>query len=100
VKMKPLNSALNAPVGDGARAYVLAEPNKAYAVYVAPAGEKPAPREAVVSLEVPEGNYRAEWVNPMTGKLEKRETVKSAKGSVALTSPRHLEDIALKLIKK
>ena len=99
VKLKPLNSALKAPVGGGARAYVLAEPNKAYAVYVAPAGEKPAPREAMVSLEVPEGNYRAEWVNPMTGKVEKRETVKST-GSVALTSPPHLEDIALKLIKK
>jgi len=99
VKMKPLNAALNAPVGGGARAYVLAEPNKAYAVYVAPAGEKPAPREAVVSLEVPAGNYRAEWVNPATGKVEKRETVKST-GSVVLTSPPHLEDIALKLIKK
>ena len=32
--------------------------------------------------------------------LEKRETVKSAKGSVTLTSPPHPEDIALKLIKK
>jgi len=79
---------------------VLAEPNKAYAVYVAPAGEKQAPRQATVSLEVPEGNYRAEWVNPMTGEVEKRETVKSAKDPVTLTSPPHLEDIALKLIKK
>ena len=54
----------------------------------------------MISLEVPEGNYRAEWVNPMTGQVDKRETVKSAKGSVVLTSPPHLEDIALKLIKK
>ncbi len=100
VKMKPLNSALNAPVGGGARAYVLAEPDKAYAVYVAPAGEKPAPREAVVSLAVPEGNYRAEWINPMTGKVGKRETAKSVKGTVVLTSPLHQEDIALKLMKK
>src|SRR6266699_2677520 len=100
VRMKPLNSALNAPVGGGARAYVLAEPNKAYAVYVAPAGEKPAPRETVVSLEIPEGKYKAEWLSPLTGKVEKREMVKSAKGSVALASPPHLEDIALKLIKK
>ena len=100
VKMKPLNSALNAPVGGGARAYVLAEPNKAYAVYVAPAGEKPAHGEAVVSLAVPEGTYRAEWIDPMTGKVEKRETVKSAKGTVVLTSPLHQEDIALKLMKK
>src|SRR5439155_485387 len=100
VKMKSLNSALNAPVGGGARAYVLAEPNKAYAVYVAPAGEKPAHGEAVVSLAVPEGTYRAEWIDPMTGKVEKRETVKSAKGTVVLTSPLHQEDIALKLMKK
>src|SRR5436190_7051903 len=100
VKMKPLNTALRAPVVGGARAYVLAEPNKAYAVYVAPAGEKPALREAAVSLELPEGNYRAEWVNPLTGKVEKRETVKSVNGALVLTSPPHQEDIALKLIKK
>jgi hypothetical protein len=100
VKMKPLNSALKTPVAGGARAYVLAEPGKAYAVYVAPAGEKPAPREVVVSLEVPDGDYRAEWVNPITGKVEKHETVKSANGSVVITSPPHQEDIALKLVKK
>src|SRR5206468_2455733 len=35
VKMKPLNSALKPPVGGGTRAYVLAQPNKAYAVYLA-----------------------------------------------------------------
>jgi hypothetical protein len=54
----------------------------------------------VVSLNVPEGNYRAEWIDPMTGKVEKRETVKSVKGTVAVTAPPHQEDIALKLIKK
>ena len=100
VKMKPFNSALKGPVASQARAYVLAEPNKAYAVYVAPAGEKPASREVVISLNVPEGNYRAEWLNSMTGKVEKRETVKSANGSVVITSPTHQEDIALKLVKK
>jgi hypothetical protein len=99
VKMRPLNSALYAPV-NGARTYVLAEPNRAYAVYLAPTANKPAPGEAVVSLNVPEGNYRAEWIDPMTGKVEKRETVKSVKGTVAVTAPPHQEDIALKLIKK
>ncbi len=100
VKMQPLNSALKTPLAGSARAYVLAEPNKVYAVYVAPAGEKPAPREALLTLEVPEGNYRAEWINPLTGKVERRETVKSTHGSAVLTSPLHLEDIALRLIKK
>jgi hypothetical protein len=100
VKMKPLNSALKAPVGGGARAYVLAEPDKAYAVYVAPAGEKPAPHEVVITLGVPEGNYLAEWINPMNGNVDKRETAKSLNGVVVLTSPMHPEDIALKLIRK
>jgi hypothetical protein len=100
VKMKPLNSALKAPVGGGARAYVLAEPEKAYAVYVAPAGEKPAPREVVITIGVPEGNYLAEWINPMNGNVDKRETAKSLNGLVVLTSPMHPEDIALRLIRK
>ena len=100
VKMKPLNSALKTPVGGGARAYVLAEPNQAYAVYIAPAGAKSMPREVMVTLEVPEGKYKAQWLNPLTGKIEKRETVKGANGVVSVTSPPHEEDIALKLVKK
>ena len=52
------------------------------------------------SVALPEGNYRAEWLNPITGKIEKRESVKSANGAVTLTSPPHQEDIALKLIRK
>ena len=77
----------------------LAEPNRAYALYLA-RGEKPAPGEVVVSLELPDGRYRAEWVNPLTGKIDKRETVKSSNGLVILTSPPYREDIALKLTKK
>jgi len=99
-KMKPLNSVLSARASDGPRAYVLAEPDKAYAIYLAPEGEKPTPREAVVSLELPSGSYRVEWVNPLTGKVDKRETVKSKKNLVTLISPPYREDIALKLIKK
>src|SRR5207302_8226011 len=63
-------------------------------------GEKPTPREAVVSLELPSGSYRAEWVNPLTGKVDKREAVKSKKNLVTLTSPPYREDIAIKLIRK
>ena len=98
--MKPLNSVLSARASDGPRAYVLAEPDKAYAIYLAPEGEKPTPREAVVSLELPSGSYRAEWVNPLTGKVDKREAVKSKKNLVTLTSPPYREDIAIKLIRK
>ena len=59
VRMKPLNSVLKDPVSGAAKSYVLAEPNRAYALYLA-RGEKPAPGEVVVSLELPDGRYRAE----------------------------------------
>ena len=72
----------------------------AYAVYLPPEGEKPTPREAVVTLELPAGRYRAEWVNPLTGKIDKHETVKSEQGLVILKSPQYSEDIALRLIRK
>ena len=54
----------------------------------------------MVSLELPRGSYRAEWVNPLTGQVDKRETVKSKKGPIVLSSPPYREDIALRLIKK
>jgi hypothetical protein len=100
VKMKPLNSLLNGRVKGAARAYVLAEPAKAYAIYLAPGEAGPTPLEAVFSLELPEGNYRAEWVDPLTGKVDRRETVKSKQGLVTLSSPPYREDIALRLVRK
>ena len=99
VKMKPLSSALKGPLPAGTRGYVLAEPGRAYAVYLA-RDSKDAPREAVVSLELPPGAYRAEWINPVTGRLEKQERVKNTGDVVPLTSPPYQEDIALKLIQK
>ena len=101
VKMKPLNSALKpAQGGGGARAYLLAEPNRAYAIYLAPAGDEPTTREAVVTLELPSGSFRAEWINPATGKIERRQTVKSKQGLVVLTAPPYREDIAIRLIRR
>jgi hypothetical protein len=112
VKMKPLKSDVIAHVPGGARAYVLAEPGKAYAIYFtpspeqkkapagAPADETQSPRAAVISLEMPEGRFRAEWVNPITGNIDKRESVRSKNGFVVLTSPSYREDMALKLVKQ
>jgi hypothetical protein len=100
VKMQPLPSVVTNKAFSGITSRVLAEPGKAYAIYLAPGGEKPAPRQAVIGLELAAGAYRAEWINPLTGAIGKRETVKSNKGLVLLTSPPYREDIALKLIKK
>jgi len=100
LRMKPLPSVVTNKAFAGVTSRVLGEPGRAYAVYLAPGGEKTTPREAVIALELPPGSYRAEWVNPVSGKIDKRETVKSEKGFVVLTSPPYREDIALKLIRK
>ena len=100
LRMKPLPSVVTNKAFAGVTSRVLGEPGRAYAVYLAPGGEKTTPREAVIALELPSGSYRAEWVNPVSGKIDKRETVKSEKGFVVLTSPPYREDIALKLIRK
>ena len=100
VKMQPLASAVTNKAFAGVASRVLAEPGKACAVYLASGADDPTPREAVVSLELPRGSYRAEWVNPLTGQVDKRETVKSKKGLIVLSSPPYREDIALRLIRK
>ena len=100
VKMQPLSSVVTNKAFSGVTSRVLAEPGKAYAIYLASGGEKPVPRQAVIGLELAAGTYRAEWVDPLTGAIGRRETVKSKKGLVVLTSPPYHDDIALKLIKK
>jgi hypothetical protein len=70
---------------------VLAEPGKAYAIYVR-GGSRIG-----LTLDLPAGSYRAEWVNTRTGKVEKGEDVRSTGSACALTSPDYSEDIALRV---
>jgi hypothetical protein len=69
----------------------LAEHGKAYAVYV-----KGGVR-AELSLELPRGVYKAEWVNTKTGAVDKAEDFDHAGGVRTLVSPAYDEDIALRI---
>ena len=53
-----------------------------------------------LSLNLPPGVYKAEWVNPKTGNVDKRENIKIAAGGVTLVSPTFSEDVALRIKKK
>jgi hypothetical protein len=106
-RMKPMNDALDTSALSGSSStQVLAEPGKAYAIYIGPknpreaARQKPEERNAMISLELPAGTYRSEWINTLTGKVEKRETHRHPVGALVLDSPPYREDIALKLIKR
>ena len=78
---------------------VLSEPGKAYAIYVH------GGTWTEIAIDVPPGNYRAEWVEPRTGKVAKAEDLDllhapRAQGGVRaiLRSPEYTEDIALRIV--
>jgi hypothetical protein len=97
-----------APVAvEGAR--VLAEPGRQYAVYMhhgrAVKDAKPqyqvdgTEREAQVTLDLPAGRYRAEWVDTRTGAIAYGDTFDHGGGKRALVGPRYREDIALRVVR-
>ncbi|HUR45814.1 MAG TPA: hypothetical protein VMZ27_08080, partial [Candidatus Saccharimonadales bacterium] len=92
-KMAPASSVLKGGLPEKARAYVLAEPGQQYAAYVFGAGQ------ANPILDLPAGNYKVEWLNPFTGKIEKKERLKHPGGTATLNSPAYDPDIALRIVR-
>ncbi len=92
VRMIPNSSVVQGVPAEGS-AYALVEPGRAYAVYVMD-GEK-----ANLWMEVAAGRYRAEWLNPRTGAIDKTQNLQHAGGKLSLESPAYVEDIALRLLK-
>lgn len=105
VRMKPDRSVIRS-VSPELTASALVEPGKAYAIYLhVPLPDKPKDLkamlrddiEATLTLALPAGTYKAEWVDTKTGTVEKREAFEHAGGDRRLTSPRFSNDIALRL---
>ncbi len=101
VKMRPHNELIRkqriAPAPKGAKAgpaptaRLLAEPGRQYAAYVR------GGVGAELTLEMPAGAYRAEWVCTRTGKVDKGEDFRHAGGERTLTAPAYVEDVALRV---
>jgi hypothetical protein len=72
-------------------ARVLAEPGRQYAVYVR------GGTQAELTLELPAGAYRVEWVHPRTTKLDRPHDIRHPGGVRVFTSPDYTEDIALRI---
>jgi hypothetical protein len=94
VRMHPDNSDIKA-VGKAAKIYALAQTGKAYAVYVDGGGPG-----TTLLCNVPAGRYRAEWINTLTGAVDKAEDVSHAGGTLTIASPAYSEDIALRLVRE
>ena len=99
VRMTPLAPGRVGGLPQGLAAYGLEEPGRQYAVYVCKAGEDAAvgPGDVEMSLQLPAGRYRVEWVDTGTGELMASEEVVNG-GDLRLRSPVFTEDVALRLV--
>lgn len=75
----------------GVMARVLSNPGSEYKIYLDGRGP------STLSLNLPSGDYSAEWINPETGAVERQETIHSAGGASELRSPDFAEGIALRI---
>lgn len=94
IKMKPDNSVIKSGIPEKATARALAEPGRAYAIYIN------GGNQADLVLALDRGMYNAEWVNTKTGSVEKRESFRYGGGNRTLRSPKYTDDIALRIQQK
>ena len=89
VRMRPDPSVIKAGVPPRGRPFALVQPGVAYAIYVLGRG----PTE--LTMELPKGTYRTEWLIPTDGTTQNTETFNHEGGLKKLPSPEFSEDIAL-----
>lgn len=105
LRMKPGNDVLR-KVTPELSASALVRSGEEYAVYLhVPLPKKPKDLgkhlrtdvEASVTLNLPAGEYTAEWVNTKTGAVDKTVAIEHAGGERTLASPRFDNDVALRI---
>ncbi|MBN1844477.1 MAG: hypothetical protein JW810_02260 [Sedimentisphaerales bacterium] len=92
IHMRPDDSVIRAGVPEKATARALVLPGRAYALYLNGGSQ------AELRLELPKGDYRAEWVNTRTGRIDKSQDLNHAGGLALLASPAYQQDIALRIV--
>ncbi len=93
IHMRPDNSVVHA-LNKDVTTYALVQPGQAYAVYI------DGGTQSTLMLDIPSGQYHAEWLSPRTGARDKIQDVTHPGGSLILASPRYTEDIALRLARR
>ncbi|HEX7584387.1 MAG TPA: hypothetical protein VF373_06830, partial [Prolixibacteraceae bacterium] len=93
VAMKPDTTVHSEGLSGKNKVIVLAETGKQYAIYWM------GGKQVDLELILPKGNYYLEWMNPVTGKSEKKEKVNHSGGKIKLESPVYQEDIALHIVR-
>ena len=102
-KVKPDSSVLQGELPRGLSARALVEPGRAYAVYVRPlerkTGDPPPGELESLTLDLPAGNYRAEWLSPGSGETLNGESFAHSGGPRKLAAPKFAPDVALRVVR-
>jgi len=111
VRMAPAPEIVKSLTSAGVSVRVLAEPGKAYAVYLHHGrpvkknepGAVPYVVDSKVQREelrvaLPRNSYLAEWINTKTGDVQKVERFHHEGGAKTLASPGYVEDVALRVL--
>jgi hypothetical protein len=105
IRMSPDSKFIAGGVPANAYCRGISEPGKQYALYLhhSTGGKgsayKVTPGDYVEKLELnlPAGEYKAEWVVPASGSVAASESFTHAGGKRTLTTPQHAVDVALKI---
>jgi hypothetical protein len=109
-RVRPDSSIIKGGVPEGGSARALVDPGRACAIYVHRAiptqrsGSQPetGKRETeAVALQValPEGRWKAEWHDPLSGKVPLRADIRGG-GTSTLVAPPFAADIALRIVRR
>jgi hypothetical protein len=90
LRLRPDDSILRA-LPPAARARALVEPGRQYALYLF------GGTQGDLTLALPPGRYTAQWVNPLSGAVEREQALVHPGGDAVLASPPYTPDIALRL---
>ncbi len=94
IRMKPDRSVVKGGLTGQANLYALVETGKQYAVYLFGGSQ------ANLELELPAGNYQAEWLDPVTGKVGPKTRLKHPGGTALLKSPSYAPDVVLRIVRR
>ncbi len=93
VAMKPDTTVYAGGLAGNNKVYILAETGKQYAIYWM------GGKQVHLELNLPKGNYLLEWMNPLSGKSEKKISLNHPSGKAKLESPVYSEDFSLRILK-
>jgi hypothetical protein len=95
--MKPDKEFINSGVPDKMHSHALVESGQQYAAYFFDPSNA-APQTISLTLLIPAGDYRVDWVDVFSGKAAKSESIKSP-GAITLASPAFRREVALRIRK-